>query len=332
MTPLLRPVPVALLLVLLLAAAGWALWQATRVTPRPLKVIAAVHLSEVDHRTFEGFKAGLEALGYREGEEVIYLYRGAAGSAERLAAIVAEQAARHPDLFFVSSTPATLAVREATRASGIPVVFAPVNDPVSSGIVANLRAPGGNLTGVRLPPGDALRLQWLTEIAPGVRRVWVPYTPGDGSAEATLAEIRAAAPVLGVELLEAPVGKGGAAALAALAERLPAAAEAIFLPRDGRVESEIAAFAAAALAHRLPLAAPSLMQAEAGALFSYGHVHFRLGRQAARLAAMILAGTPPADIPVEAAQNFLAVNLATATAIGLHLPDPLLRQADYLIR
>lgn len=322
-------ITIGMLLALLAAAAyvGWPWAPTGRERPR---TVALVQLTAVDAQTVAGFKAGMLEAGYREGQDVVYLEPGPVGSIDGLDAVILDQLGKQPDLFMVSSTPATQAVRRLTEGQGIPVVFAPVNDPVAAGIVADLRHPGGQITGIRLPTGDDLRLQWLHEIAPKARRVFVPYTAKDKSAQATLEQIARVAPALGMGLLPEPV-QGEAGVTAALAG-LPDDVDAIFLPRDSSVEAQIGLFVAYAKAHRLPLCAPSQTQVEAGALFSYGFVHRDIGRQAARLASQIFKGVKPGDLPVEMAESVLSINLATAHRIGIEIEDPILLQAEQLIR
>lgn len=306
----------------------WTSWSATdRTLPR---TVALVQLTAVDTGTVAGFKAGMAEAGFQEQDNIAYLDRGPAGGIERLDAIILDHLSKRPDLFMVSSTPAAQAVRRLTMGKGIPVVFAPVNDPVAAGIVGNLKQPGGLITGVRLPTGDDLRLQWLTEIVPQTRRVFVPYTAEDKSAQATLELIGRVAPGLGLQLVRQAV-RGEAGVKAALAA-MPADVDAIFLPRDSSVESHIAHFVAFAEARRLPLSAPSLVQVEAGALFSYGFVHGEIGRQAAGLAVQIFKGVSPGDLPVEMAENVLSLNLATARRIGIEIPDRILLQAERVVR
>lgn len=319
---------ISVLLAMAAAVYAWRPWApADREFPL---TVALVQLTAVDSQTVAGFKAGMAAAGFRAGEKIVYLDPGPAGGIERLDAIILDLLSKKPDLFMVSSTPASQAVRRLTEGKGIPVVFAPVNDPIAAGIVDDLKHPGGQITGIRLPTGDDLRLQWLREIAPTARRVFVPYTAKDKSAQTTLELIVRVAPGLGLELLPRPVlGEAGVkAALAAL----PAGVDAIFLPRDSSVESHIDLFVAEAKARRIPLCAPSLTQVKAGALFSYGFVHQDIGRQAARLAEQILKGMKPGDLPVEMAESVLSLNLATARQIGLEIPDPILLQAEQVIR
>ena len=297
------------------------------------RTIAIVQLTSVDDATVAGFREAMAGLGYRQGVDVVYLGAGAVGSVEALDGAISRQLEQKPDLIFVSSTPATLAVKRLTDARKTPpVVFAPVNDPLSAGIVADLRHPGGHITGIRLPMGDDLRLQWLLRIVPGVKHIYLPYSADDKSALTSLQQASAAAQTLGVTLLPRRVINSNAKGMAEAVAAIPAEAEAIFLPRDSRIEAAIAAFVAQAERRRLPLSAPSLTQTQAGALFSFGFVHRDIGRQAARQADQILKGQAPGDLPVEMAENQLAINLTAAGRIGIAVPDDIVRQADYVVR
>ena len=295
------------------------------------RVIAMVQLTAVDRNTVAGFQAAMTKLGYREGQQVTYLAVPPAGSVDKLDGIIRSHLDQKPDLFLVSSTPATLAVKRLTEASGKPpVIFAPVNDPLAAGIVVDLKHPGGYITGIRLPLGDDLRLQWLARIAPQAKRVFLPYSADDKSALSSVEQATAAAAKLGLELVKYPIPAGTSVSSAIAA--LPGDIGAIFLPRDSRVETAIAEFVAAAEQRRLPIAAPSLIQVEAGALFSYGFVHQDIGRQAARLADQIFKGVAAGDLPVEMAENSLSINLVTARKLGLHISDDILVQAEHVIR
>lgn len=318
---------IGVVLVALLALAVAVYWG-PRHSERPPFKVGVLHLTDVDIATFEGFRHGLAELGYVEGTDITFLYEGPALHTERLAPMIETLLRQQVDLIYVASTPATQAVQQATRT--IPVVFAPVNDPVKAGIVASIKAPGGNLTGIRLPVGDALRLERLQRVVPSARVIWLPYSASDASANESLAQAREAAAQLKLELRPLPL-RGPAEIDAALAA-VPPDIDAIYLPRDSTMESRISDFVAVARARRLPLCAPSLTQVEAGALISYGFVHREIGRQAARLADQVLRGVPPGELPVETAQNYLAINLHTARDIGVEIPFDMLRQADILLR
>lgn len=297
--------------------------------PRPRR-IGMAPFTAVNERVMSGFKQALAERGWREGDNVEYRALPADGAVDQFDARLADLMAWKPDLVLAMSTPPSQAAYRATKASGTPMVFAPVSDPLAAGIVTSLARPGEQATGIRLLPSNGLRLQALTLVAPGIRKVYVPYSAADKSALVTLEQIRPAAQVLGLELLlEALVSEDD---IARAARAIPPRADAVFLPQDSRLEARIDLFVAAAQARRLPLSAPSLLQVEQGALMTFGFDHAAIGRQAGRLAADILRGTPPGNLPVETAENGLYLNLRAARAIGLDIDPALLRQAKGLIR
>lgn len=295
--------------------------------------IGLVPFAPINERTVEGFKAGLAEAGFNEGREVEFRSLPTDGDLEKLPGRLAELLNWRPKLIFVSSTPPAQVVARAVAGmdeAAPAVVFGPVSDPVDAGIVKDPRRPGGRVTGVRLAVSSGLRLEWLLRLAPTVRHVYVPYTAGDKSASVSLEQIRAAAQQKGVALIERPLQDS--AEIEAAAREIPASAQAIMLPQDARVESKVKLFVAAAGARRIPLSAPSSIQVEEGALTSFGHEHRAIGRQAARLAAEILRGANPGDLPVETSESRLAISLPAAQAIGLAIDDALLRQAQLVIR
>lgn len=293
------------------------------------KVIGAMSLSEIDFETLKGFQDGLSARGYKEGEDVVYAVAQPPETIDRLDDIARQHVENHIDLLFVSSTPATQAAQKATADTQIPVIFAPVSSPLDAGVVESLQSPGGNITGIKLPRSDSVRFRWLLRIAPAVKRVYVPYTPRDKSAQNTLAKIQSAADLASVQLVLAPVTSSQQAADAA--RNLPANIDAIFLPRDSLIESLIIDFVNSSIERKLPLSAPARQQLQQGALFFYGHVHEKLGLQAAHIADQILRGALPSNLPVEVGESFLGVNLQTAAKIGLSIPEDVLRAADFII-
>lgn len=328
----LRGILIGLAVCALAVTAGLAVWgKFDRGQGQTLPVkIGILQFSAVDAMTGEGFKAGMADFGFQEGSTVVYDHDDPAGRIDRLPGIVDAMLMRGVDFIFVSSTPATLAVLKATRARPIPVIFAPVNDPLNAGIISDLRRPGGNVTGIRLPTGDDLRLDWLKRIAPGTKSVLVPHVPTDMSALATLEIIGGVAPALGVEIFAEPVGS--CEDVSAAMSRHAGVVDAIFLPRDSLVEACIDGIVAFANSVAIPVVAPSLTQVHRGALFSYGFVHYEIGRSAARLMNQVIRGISPGDLPVEAAESYLAINTAAASTIGLHIPDKVLAIADIVIR
>ncbi|MGE4290583.1 MAG: ABC transporter substrate-binding protein [Desulfovibrio sp.] len=292
-------------------------------------VIGVLQYTNSNLNTLEGFRDGMADLGYREGENLKILFSGPAQSKQELALKLRDLLARNPDLLFVSPTPAAQIAMEMTHGSSLPVVFAPVNDPVSAGVVRNIRSPEANITGVRLAPSEGRRLQLLLEVAPGVRRVFVPVNPSDASARTTMAQLQRVAPALGVTLLTEPFTRSTDIFAADFA---PERIDAIFLPREGLALSRIKDFVSLCSRRKLPLSTPRYDQVEQGALMGLGFIGYEVGRQAARLAHLLLSGTPVANLPVETADDYFFINSATAAQIGIQVPEAALRRADRIIR
>ncbi|MBN1138678.1 MAG: ABC transporter substrate-binding protein [Anaerolineae bacterium] len=292
--------------------------------------IGVINLAPTLEETLAGFKQGMADLGYIEGENVSYIYTGPAGSIDELDDIAQDLVRANVDLIFSISTPATQAAQKATAGNEIPVVFGILTDPVGAGVVASLAQPGGNITGVTFGPQEARRLEWLTRIVPAVKRVYIIYHPEDTSANLAMKTVTATAATLGLEIVsrEARNADEVAAALADFPENV----DALYMLPDSQTEASLAEILAAANARQLPTSVANVERVEDGVLYSYAMKQVPTGQQAARIADQILEGIKPADLPVETTEFFLAINLKTAQAIGLTLPDDILSQADTIYR
>ena len=295
-----------------------------------MTVIGVLQFTANNLTTLEGFKDRMTELGYIEGDNVRYIFNGPIGKKADLAAEMQHLLLEKPDLIFTSPTPATLAARDATRDTSIPVVFAPVNDPLAAGLVTDIRRPGGNITGVKLGASDGRRLKWLKEISPAVDNVLIPYNAKGKSAITSYKNAAAAAADIGITITPAPVNSHKE--IEQLLMNIPAAVDAVFLPRDGMVMSRIKAFSSVCIQRRLLLCTPRFKQVEAGALTGYGFIGSSIGRRAARLADLILKGADPGSLPIETAEDYLFLNLKTAAAIGLEIDDHIIRQAHTLVK
>ena len=316
--------------VMLLVVVAFMLSDSTQQEPAGPVRVGVIALTDVDQETLAGFKAGMMDFGYIEDENIVYISEGPAGTVDRLGPMIRRILEQEIDLIYVSSTPATIKVKELTAERPLPVIFSPVNDPVGAGIVPSLKQPGGMITGIKLPVGDTLRLRWLKDFAPQVKRIYFPYNPVDKSALESLRQIEEVAPSLQMELVKAEMASPDEieAGIAQAEQQI----DAIFLPRDSSIESMISEFVALSYQRKIPLSAPSLTQVRQGALYTYGFVHFEFGKQSARLADQVIKGVSPADIPVELAENYLAVNLIAAQKIGLQFNEQVLRRADIIVR
>jgi putative tryptophan/tyrosine transport system substrate-binding protein len=299
---------------------------AVRPAPRQ-RVIGVLSHASLTLPALDGLKEGLSALGRREGDRdgVVYKFSGPLPLPEAMASETRRLLAEKVDLVVALSTPAALAAAPITEAAGVPLLFAPSSDPVAAGLVKSIPRPGRPITGVTFGPQEPRRLEWLVRLAPKVHTVWFPYAPDDPSPRATLARLQPVADRLGVTLMAVPLRDP--AELAEALEHLPPEVDALFVPPDAMIADQIAMLAAAAAARRLPLTVPHRGGVARGALFSWGFDLHALGRQAARLADQILAGTAAADLPVETAEAKLSINLATAELIGIDIPDDVLGQS-----
>lgn len=278
-----------------------------------------------------GFKNGMTKLGYIEGKNIRYSYGGATTDMEKLPDMVQRLLEAKIDLMLSITTPATLTAKQATVGIGLPVVFMVVTDPVGAGIVDSMRQPGGHITGVAFGIQEARRLEWLLRLAPKIKRIYVPYNPMDKSPVLALKMIQNAAAKLEVDLITREVYNPDMVNDAVL--NIPAQADAVFLLPDSLMATRVKDMVATATSRKLPTSVSNISTARNyDVLMAYGFDQHLYGIQTARLVDQIFKGARPADLPVETAEFYLAVNLKVAKAIGLKIPDEILGQADFIIR
>ena len=295
-----------------------------------IRTIGIINLTSVLKGTVEDFKKGMTELGYTEGENINYIYDGATYSIETLDAVAQDLVEAKVDLILSITTPATQAVQRATLNTDLPVVFVPVTDPVGAGIVESLKRPGRNITGVTFGIQEGRRLEWLAHIVPTIKKVYIPYNPEDRSAVLALEMANSTAAKLGIDVItrEAHNQKEVMDAI----KSIPEEADAFFILPDSLFSTRLTELIEAANTRNLPTSGPSNPSLEAGALTVYGIWEEGAAKQAARLVHQIFQEVKPADLPVEMAEFYLGINLKTAEAIGLEIPDEILLQADIIIR
>jgi ABC-type uncharacterized transport system substrate-binding protein len=275
------------------------------------------------------FVQRLRELGWIEGRTVVIEYRWAEGRGERFAEIAAEFARLKVDVI-VTAGGAVLAAKQAT--SLIPIVFAVAADPVGGGLVASLVQPGGNVTGLSTQTAETAgkRLELLREIVPGLRQLAIMANAGYPAAVLEMAEVQAAARTLGLEVTTLEIRR--AENIAPAFEALKGRVEALYVCADPLVTTNRVRINTLALAARLPVMHGVREYVEAGGLMSYGPNFPELFRRAADYVDKILRGAKPADIPVEQPTKFdLVINLTTAKALGLTIPETFLVRADEVI-
>jgi putative tryptophan/tyrosine transport system substrate-binding protein len=290
--------------------------------------------SAADHSELvAAFRHRLRDLGYEEGKNISMEYRWAEGRDDRLPALAAELVRLKVDVIVASATPPAKAAQGAT--DRIPIVFTGVADPIGVGLVANLARPGRNITGFTTSNVElsAKRLEFLKAAVPNLTHVAVLVNRTNPQAPLLRKQTERGSSSLGLELQILEVES---------AENLSRVFKSIF-PRVGALlvlpdpwlgsGDRQAQIAALALKHRLPTMERDRSFVAAGGLMSYGPNAADLFRESARHVDKILKGTKPADIPVEQPTKFeLFINMKTATALGLTIPQALLQRADQVIQ
>jgi putative tryptophan/tyrosine transport system substrate-binding protein len=311
------------------AAAAWPL--AARAQQPAMPVIGFLRSTSLAVSTpmVTGFRQGLTAAGFTEGQNVAIEYRYADSHRERLPGLVAELI-RLPVAVIVANNVAALAAKAATTT--VPIVFATGSDPVVEGLVAGLNRPGGNVTGVSFVSGllGPKRLEMLHQLVPTAT---IAMLVGTDTLEARIErrDVELATQALGQQLIVAPVNSEGEidGAFTSIVER---GAKALLVGTGPLLTSNRGRVVALAARHAIPAIYALREFAEAGGLMSYGASLIEAYRQAGIYAGRVLKGEKPADLPVMQSTKFeLVINLKTAKALGITVPDKLLVAADEVI-
>jgi putative ABC transport system substrate-binding protein len=277
------------------------------------------------------FRQGLSEIGYVEGRNVAIEVRVAEGQYARLPALAAELVRRRVAVIAVITPVAALAAKAATAT--IPIVFQLGSDPVKDGLVGSLSRPGDNVTGVTFFSNllSSKRLQLLHQLVPNATRIAFLLNPGNANAELELNETEITTRALGLELIvvRASTEREIDAAFASLVQL---GATAVFTAGDAYLFSRRDQIAALAIRHGLPTSSTTREYAEAGILMSYGADRRDSGRRWGLYVGRILNGEKPADLPVVQPTKFeLVINLKTANALGLVVPNAMQLLADEVI-
>jgi putative ABC transport system substrate-binding protein len=313
-------------------AAAWPLAARGQQPDRVQRVglLVGIANSPVGQAYERAFEQELQRLGWSEGRNLAIETRWGEGRLDRFAEIVAEFVRLRVDVIVTTGTPSTVLAKQAT--SSIPVVFTIVGEPIGTGLVASLARPGGNITGLSNETPDAAgkRVGLLREMVPGLRRFAILANVDNPVATLVTAEVERAASKLGLDIIKLGIRRGEeiAPSLAALGGQ----GLALYVNTDTLMRTNAQRINTLALAARLPTMHEAREQVEAGGLMSYAASYSAQYQRAADYVDKILRGARPADIPVEQPTKFdFVINLTTAKALGLTVPQTLLVSADDLI-
>jgi putative ABC transport system substrate-binding protein len=277
------------------------------------------------------FTQALAGLGWTDGRNVRMDLRWHGDDSSRIRTLAQELVGLQPDIILAGSTPVTVALQRETRT--IPIVMAGVGDPVASGLVPNLNHPGGNVTGFALfePSLGGKWLELLSEIAPGLKRAAFMFNPDTGLASAFMPSLETAARSLKVEPIIAHIHSDAEIETAIIALGREPGGGLVVVP-DGSIAGHIAPIISAAARSNVPAVFWPADFAREGGLLSYGFDRVDPYRRAATYVDRILRGEKPADLPVQFSTKFeMVVNLKTAKALGLNVPQSILLRADEVI-
>jgi len=295
-------------------------------------LVAASRQFYLDSGRLDALRAGLRELGYVEGKNLVIEARYADGQYDRLSGFASELVGLKVDLIVAAPSPAIRAAKQATTT--IPIVFPSTGDPVGSGFVASLAHPGGNPTGMSNSNLEvsAKTLELLRTVVPGMSRVAVLANPGSSTESAMLKSIGAAAQTVGVQIVRVEARnleeiETGFATMTR--ERV----DAMVIASDALMGMQQRQIADLAVKHQLPSIAQGAAYARNGGLLGYGLNSLDLYRSAAVYIDKILRGAKPGDLPVQQPSRLeLVINMKTARALGVTVPQALLVRADELIQ
>jgi len=289
-------------------------------------------LDAADSRGWAGFREGLRDLGWANGQKVVMEPRWTSGQAERYRELAEELVRSSVDVLVTGNWESTRAAKQAT--SIIPIVMLGVSDPPAAGLVGNFQRPGGNVTGVVYQPADLAdkSIQLLQEILLGTPRVALLYNPHVWASSVNRQRLTVVAARRGLDILPLAVKERAdlETAFGALTLERP---DVLIVDATAALWGDPARISQFAIQHRLTTMSSERDLADAGLLVAYGPALYTIGRAAASYVSQILNGAHPADLPVEQPTKFeLVINLKTAKALGLTIPQSVLQRADEVIQ
>ncbi|MBY3169630.1 MULTISPECIES: ABC transporter substrate-binding protein [Rhizobium] len=313
--------------ILLALAASLALSLPAKADSVTVAVTAIVEHPALDAAR-KGVLDALTAAGYKEGENLKFVFESAQGNPATAAQIARQFAGDEPNVIVPISTPSAQAVVSSTR--DIPVVFTAVSDPLGAQLVKNMDKPGGNVTGLSDMSPVAEHLALIKEILPDLKTIGYLYNSGEANSVSLLAVLKAEAEKAGLKVVESAATKS--AEVQGAARALVGRADAIYIPTDNTIISALEGAVAVAEESKLPLFTADTDSVSRGSIAALGFNYYDVGKQTGDIVVRVLKGENPGDIAVKtAAGSDLVVNKAAAEKMGVTLPQSVLSRANKVI-
>jgi putative tryptophan/tyrosine transport system substrate-binding protein len=286
----------------------------------------------VEHPALDAVRKGVQdtlaAAGYKEGENLTFLFESAQGNPATAAQIARQFAGEDPNVIVPISTPSAQAVVSATR--DVPVVFTAVSDPLGAQLVNDMDKPGGNVTGLSDMSPVAEHVALIKEILPAAKTIGYLYNSGEANSVSLLAALKAEAEKAGMGVVESAATKS--AEVQGAARALVGRADAIYVPTDNTIISALEGAVAVAEESKLPLFTADTDSVSRGSIAALGFNYYDVGKQTGDVVVRVLKGENPGDIPVKvAAGSDLIINSAAAQKMGVQLPESVLKRANRVI-
>jgi putative ABC transport system substrate-binding protein len=313
--------------ILLALAATVALALPARADEVTVAVTAIVEHPALD-AVRDGVKEALAAAGYKEGENLKFLYESAQGNPATAAQIARQFAGEGPDVIVPISTPSAQAVVSSTR--DIPVVFTAVSDPLGAQLVNDMDKPGGNVTGLSDLSPVAEHVALIKEILPNAKSIGYLYNSGEANSVSLLAVLKTQAEKAGLTVVESAATKS--AEVQGAARALVGRADVIYIPTDNTIISALEGAVAVAEEAKLPLFTADTDSVSRGAVAALGFNYHDVGKQTGDVVVRVLKGENPGDIAVKvAAGTDLVINKTAASKMGVTFPESVLGRATRVI-
>lgn len=276
----------------------------------------------------DGVKDALAAAGYKDGENLKFVYKSAQGNAATATQIARQFAGEAPSVIVPISTPSAQAVAAATH--DIPIVFSAISDPVGAQLVKSMEKPGANITGISDMSPVAEHVALIQEITPKAKTIGFLYNSGEANSISLLAALKTAADKAGLKVVESAATK--TAEVQGATRALIGKADVIYVPTDNTIISALEAAVAVASEAKIPLYTADTDSVSRGSVAALGFNYYDVGKQTGAVVVRILKGENPGDIPATVAKGTdLVVNKKAAAAMGVELPKSVLDRATKII-